>query len=249
MGRSQRDSFDRFRTPSAPYLNIGSDSFGLADGRAIERSFVDAGRRLRSELLRLNDLLGRGSITVQGYVVSARAAVRTAFFHAYSLGAISVFPFYTMTDRDVRILNEELSSETGFLRSFGRDIARGHLHLDPVQRSGLYLLALRGIFERGRVEAMPPGPYRWQLGITEHCSECMDAAVRGPYQRDQYSGLGFPALPGSPGDGSVCLGLTRCGCRIGLANGTPVPNQELAERLRGRLLEIAYGSRATAEGP
>lgn len=249
MGRSQRDSFERFRTPNAPYLNIGSDSFGLSDGRSIERSFVDAGRRLRSELLRLNDLLERRAVTVQGYVVGAKAAVRTAFFHAYSLGAISVFPFYTMTDRDVRILNEELTEETGFLRSFARDIAGDRLRLDPVSRSGLYLLALRGIFERGRVEAMPPGPYRWQLGITEHCSECLNTAVRGPYQRDQYSGFGLPTLPGSPGDGSVCLGLTRCGCRIGLANGTPVPNQELAERLRGRLLEIAYGSRTTAEGP
>jgi hypothetical protein len=151
---------------------------------------------------------------------------------------MSIFPFYTMTDRDVRILDEELSEETGFLKQFGSDLASGRLDLDPTVRSGLYLLALRGIFERGRLEAMPPGPYRWRLGITEHCLECQMAEINGPYQRDRHSGLGLPPVPGAPGDGSVCLGLTRCGCTIVLASGIPLPNEDLAERMRGLLLEV-----------
>jgi len=246
MARSRHDSFSSFKGPSSPFLDTGSDSFGRVDTGELERSFLDAGRRLRSRLLHLHDDLASGALGVQGYTIRARAAIRIAFFTAYSVGAMSVFPFYTLTDRDVRILDEELEQETGFLRRFGRDIAGGHLHLDSVSRAGLYLLSLRGIFERGRVEAMPPGPFRWQLGITEHCLECWNATDGGPYQRDRYSGLGLPILPGSPGDGTVCLGLTRCGCRIVLANGAPVPNQDLADRLRGLLLEVAHGSSRVA---
>jgi hypothetical protein len=96
---------------------------------------------------------------------------------------------------------------------------------------------LRGIFERGRVEAMPNVAYRWRLGPTEHCEKCYEAAFSGPYQRTRNSGLGLPILPGSPGDGSVCLGLSRCGCRIVLDNGQPLPNEDLADRMRGLLLE------------
>lgn len=249
MVRSRRnDSFKEFQSPDSPYLNARSLSFGLVDERSLERLFLDAGRRLRSQLLRFYADLASGDITVQTYVNRSRAAVRAAFFTAYSVGTISVFPFYTLTDRDVRILDEELAEETGFLRQFARDVDRGQLDMDVVSRAGLYLLALRGIFERGRVEAMPAGPYRWQLGITEHCIECALASYQGPYQRDPYSGLGLQVLPGSPGDGSVCLGLTRCGCRIVLANGAPVPNQDLADRLRGLLLEVAHGSSRVATG-
>jgi len=153
-----------------------------------------------------------------------------------------------MTDRDVNILNDELTEERRFLRAFGEDLVTNELVLDPIARTRLYLLALRGIFERGRLEAMPPGPYRWRLGITEHCVECYRASQEGPYQRDSTSGLGLQPLPGAPGDGSVCLGLTRCGCRIVLANGSPLPNEELADRMRGLLLEVVYGSRTTAAG-
>jgi hypothetical protein len=248
MVRSQRNGFSDYKTSDAPFLNVGSLAFGVVDERYLERSFLDAARRLRSELVRLSDGVASGSISVQGYTIRARVAVRTAFFTAYSVGAMSVFPFYTLTDRDVRILDDELDQETGFLRQFGRDLARGSIRLDPVTRAGLYLLALRGIFERGRVEAMPTGPYRWQLGITEHCDECFRASIEGPYQRDRYSGLGLTALPGSPGDGTVCLGLTRCGCRVVLATGAPVPGEALADRLRGLLLEVAHGSSRVAQG-
>lgn len=232
MARSRHD-YRTLYEPGAAYLHPTSDSFGLADGATIERSFVAAARRLRADILSLADGVASGSISVSNFTVRGTAAVFQAYYRSYSLGAISVFPFYTMTERDMRILNEELAQETGFLRAFGNDLADGDTVLDPIQRTKLYLLGLRGIFERGRVEAMPPGPYGWRLGITEHCLECYQAAFNGPYQRDRQSGLGLPPLPGAPGDGSVCRGLTRCGCRIVMANGTPLPNEDLADRLRG----------------
>lgn len=247
MGRSQDDSFAGFGDASSPFLHPRSPTFGNTDAEGLEHTFVRAARLLRGRLLSLSDDLAHGDITVQDYVVRARASIRTAFFTAYSVGALSVFPFYTLTDRDVRILDDELAEETGFLKAFARDISADRLSLDPRTRSGLYLLALRGIFERGRVEAMPPGPYRWRLGITEHCIECFQAADQGPYQRDRYSGLGLPPLPGTPGDGTVCLGLTRCGCTTVLVNGV-IPNQELADRIRSLLLEVAHGANPVAAG-
>lgn len=197
-----------------------------------------AGRRLRSDLLYLADGVASGSLNVRRFTRATRGVIFREYFIVYSLGAISVYPFYTLTDRDITILNEELASETGFLREFGRDLSTGHLVLDPIARARLYLLALRGIFERGRLEAMPAGPYRWRLGITEHCSQCVFASQAGPYQRDRFSGLGLPTIPGAPGDGSVCQGLTRCGCTVELDTGVPVPNANIAERLRGLLLEV-----------
>jgi hypothetical protein len=250
MDRSRHDgdSFSEFQGPGAPFLHVESPEFGLTERDRIIGSFVAAGRRLRSNLLHLVDDLRAGRITPQAFAVNARSHVRAAFYVAYSLGAISIFPFYTLTDRDVEVLDRELNEETGFLRQFGFDIARGKLDFDPALRSQLYLLALRGIFERGRTEAMPAGPYRWTLGITEHCDNCKEAASGGPYQRHLSDGLGLPILPGSPGDGSVCLGLTRCGCTIELESGLELPNQDLADRMRGLLLEVAYGSSSSAGG-
>lgn len=238
---SQHESFSEFRRPGSPFLQPSSSSFGGLERATIRSTFVATARRLRRELLLLNDALAAGDVTIQGFVVRATTAVRTAYFVTYSLGAISIFPFYTLTDRDIMILDEELSTETGFLRELASDIHSHHLVLDPTSRAGLYLFALRGIFERGRVEAMPGGPYRWRLGNSEHCENCLTAALSGPYQRSRNSGLGLSILPGSPGDGSVCLGLTRCGCRIELDSGIPLPNEDLSDELRGLLMEIAHG--------
>lgn len=241
MAPSRSDSFAGYRRRRARYLQLDSASFGLTDAGAIERSFLVTARRLRRELLHLVDGRASGRIGLQDFVLRARRQIRTGYFAAYSLGAISIYPFYTLTDRDVRLLDEELDSETGFLRRFASDLGGHRLDMDPVRRSGLYLLALRGIFELGRTEAMPAGPYAWALGETEHCLECRITADRGPYQRDRFSGLGLPVLPGTPGDGSVCRGLTRCGCTIKLQNGV-LPNSELPILIRERLLEVVYGT-------
>lgn len=238
MARSPRDSFRSLTGPGAPYLHPSSVSFGSADAGAIERSFVDVAGRFHRELLSLTASLASGSIALPGFYVRSRTAIRVAYFTAYSLGAISIFPFYTITDRDIGILNDELNEEIGFLRKFAADITHDRLGLDLVSRAGLYLLALRGIFERGRLKAMPTGPYRWRLGIEDTCVECVRASLGGPYQRSRRDHLGFPTLPGSPGDGSVCLGLTRCGCTITLASGIELPNADLVDRLRSLLTSV-----------
>jgi hypothetical protein len=147
--------------------------------------------------------------------------------------------FHSFTVRDMRIINREIEEERHFLHNFGKDLQRGFYHLDPVARAGLYLQALRGMFELGRSEAIV-GPLIWKLGPTEHCIPCIQSALDGPYQRDSFSHLGLPVLPGIPGIGDICNGLTRCGCTVTGLN--PLPNQNLQLRLREMLVELLYDS-------
>jgi hypothetical protein len=248
MVRSQDESYSEYLRRPGAYLHPSSSSFGTTDAGRIRGSFLAAGRYLDDVLVRLSSDLASGAIGVQRYTTATRAAIRATYFQAYSLGALSVFPFYTLTERDTQLLDEELQSETGFLSQFARAIARGRVQMDLRTRIGLYVLALRGIFERGRLEAMPPYPVRWQLGIDEHCDNCLEAAFSGPYQQNRFSGLGLPVVPGIPGDGRVCLGLTRCGCTLVLESGIPLPNADLTNELREVLLEVVHGSRTDAGG-
>lgn len=205
----------------------------------LARTFDITARRLRNRLLHLVDDLAAGRIDVSAFTRRADQVVRTEFGIAYSLGALSISPFHTITMRDIRIIDGELAQERKFLRSFGKDLAGGDYVLDPVQRAGLYLQALRGMFELGRIHALPEGPFNWNLGPTEHCTECFDAALGGPYQRTRFSGMGLPTLPGVPGSGEVCKGLTRCGCWISLEN-LPIPNQDIQLSLKEVLVRILH---------
>lgn len=230
---------DVFSRERDSYLRVDSPTFGRVDGRLLVRTFEATARRLRGRLLRLVADLTAGRIDVQSFSRSARLTIRTEFGIAYSLGALSINPFHTITVRDIRIIDDELAQEYSFLRSFGRDIARGDYVLDPVQRAGLYLQALRGMFELGRMHALPEGPFDWNLGTTEHCLECFDAYENGPYQRQRFSGLGLPVLPGIPGSGDVCKGLTRCGCFITLS-GNMLLNTEMQQEIRDVLVRVVH---------
>jgi hypothetical protein len=185
------------------------------------------------------DDLTSGDVDVQGFSRASTRLLRDAFGITFSLGALSVDPFHTLTLRDIRVINSEIDDQRKFLRGFAKDIAGGFYVLDPVERAGLYLQSLRGMFELGRIEALPPGPYDWDLGDTEHCVPCVQASLGGPYQREPQSNLGLPSLPGVPGSGDVCRGLTRCGCTIILA-GRPIPNEQLQGDIRNVLTEVLY---------
>lgn len=221
------------------YLQTYSPSFGRVDGSLLVRTFELTARRLRSRLLHLVDDLASRRIDGPRFSQRANQAIRTEFGIAYSLGALSVDPFHTLTIRDIRSIDNELASERRFLKAFGRDIISHEIVLDPRQRAGLYLQALRGMFEMGRVNALPNGPYDWVLGPTEHCVDCLDASLNGPYQRDRWDHLNLPVLPGIPGSGEVCRGLTRCGCFIRV-RGLPIPNEHMQEELKNVLVGVLY---------
>lgn len=230
--------FDGSRKSRA-LLQPTGDSFGRADGAFIRGVFVQSARRFRSDLLRLVDELAGGNLSSSGFALQAQRRVREIYLLVYSLGAQSVNPFHTVTHRDIQIVNRAISEEGPFLKQFARDIRGGFIVMDPTVRANLYLYSLRGVFELGRIEAIP-GPFDWILGDTDHCLPCVRASVEGPYQREAFSGLGYPVLPGIPGSGDLCNGLTRCGCVLRLTNNRLLPNADLQERMRGLLAEIVH---------
>lgn len=220
-------------------LRLDSRTFGL-DSRSIGRLFVATGRSFRQVLLLLLDDLAAGRLNVSGFTFRANRALREAYQTIFSLGALSIDPFHVLTDSDVEVLQREIIEEQRFLKAFAKEIGSGFYVLDPTIRSKLYLYSLRGVFELGRLHAMPSGPYEWVLGDTHHCEPCLVAAFEGPYQLNRYQHLGLPILPGIPGSGDLCLGLTRCGCKI-RKTGIPLPNEELQDQMRGLLEEVVSG--------
>jgi hypothetical protein len=221
------------------YLQPYSPSFGGLDRDVIRETFRLTARRFRDRLLHLLDDLAAGRTDVQGFNRALPRIFRDGFGITFALGALSIDPFHTLTLRDIRVIEEEISQQKRFLRAFAKEIAGGFYVLDPVQRSSLYLQSLRGMFELGRIEALPSGPYEWQLNDTEHCLPCIQASLNGPYQRERYSGLGLPVIPGIPGSGDLCRGLTRCGCTIKLS-GAPIPNVQLQQEIRDVLAEVIH---------
>lgn len=221
------------------YLRTYSSTFGNVDEMVILHSFELTARRFRRQLLRFVDDLAAGRIDVSAFTKATTRLLRTEFGIAYALGALSISPFHTLAVRDIQVIDGELREERKFLKAFAKDLDRGFVVLNPVQRAGLYLQALRGMFELGRIEALPDGPYDWNLSDKEHCLECIEVAGSGPYQKTPSSGLGIPPLPGIPGSGDVCRGLTRCGCYITLS-GIPTPHVNLEKEVRNVLAEVLH---------
>lgn len=212
------------------YLTPIAPSFGQVDRAFIIRVFRERSRWLAGKLSQAINDLQNESFGRRAFVRQTMEALRQAYYTIFSLGALSVDQFHVLTTEDMRILNEELFGERRFLQSFARDIGRGTLELDPELRARLYFAALRGVFELGRTSALPAGPYDWILGDTDHCEPCVQASLIGPYKKDASSLLSLPVVPGIPGTGEVCRGLTRCGCTLRL-QGYPA-NESLQLQLR-----------------
>ena len=218
------------------YLTPISNTFGQVDRAFIVRVFRERSRILAGRLSQAINGLQAGEIGRRAFVRQTMQSLQQAYYTVFSLGALSVDQFHVLTDQDIRILNNELLGERRFLQSFARDISRGTLELAPEFRARLYFAALRGVFELGRVSALPAGPWDWILGDTDHCQPCLEASLNGPYKKDSLSTLNLPVLPGIPGSGEVCRGLTRCGCTTRL-QGFPA-NESLQLELRGILEAI-----------
>jgi hypothetical protein len=218
------------------FLTPVADSYGTITTDVIRRSFRDRARTLSARLTQLIDELSARSIQQRAFVRQSMRALQDAYYHVFSLGALSVDAFHVLTPADMDLINEELMGEKEFLRAFGTDIRRHEFELDPAIRASLYLRALRGVFELGRVAALPPGPYDWILGDTDHCASCSQASFAGPYRKDSKSKLNLPVIPGIPGSGAVCEGLTRCGCTLRLWNFPA--NEELQLDLRDILIDV-----------
>lgn len=212
----------------------------------LRTSFIEIATRLREDIVTAAVDLDLGNITEYMFRRRTGVAIKKAYLLVFSLGTQSVDPFHFMTNRDLVVLENEIADENRFLRAFGHDIFRGRLHMPLEDRAFLYVRALRGIFERGRLEALPPGPYKWVRSDDDACLGCLSASMEGPYQREAFAGLGLPTIPGVPGDGSVCRGLTQCGCIMRYSN-SPVANEEVQLQMRDWLEEVAHGSSRSSD--
>ena len=230
---------NRVQSRGYSFLQSSSPSFGGLGGPLLRNTFRVTAERFRGKLLNLVDGLASGDLSLSGFNGALPGLLRDGFGISFALGALSIDPFHTLTLRDIKVINEEIDQQRRFLRAFGKDLAGGFYVLAPEQRAGLYLQSLRGMFELGRIEALPAGPYEWVLRDTEHCIPCIEASLGGPYQRERFSGLGLPSLPGIPGSGDVCRGLTKCGCTV-ILSGLPIPNAQLQNEIRDVLAEVLH---------
>lgn len=224
---------DVFLTPISP-------TFGLVDENFIRRVFRERARLLASLLSGLISDLEAGHIQNRAFVRQSMRALQQAYYTIFSLGALSVDQFHVLTDRDLEVLNSELLGQRRFLQGFARDIRGGVLDMAPESRARLYLAALRGVFELGRIEALPAGPYDWILGDTDHCVACLQASLGGPYKRSSMVAMNLPVVPGIPGSGDICQGLTRCGCTLklkGIGRDTTLQLQ-MRDILAATVLEV-----------
>lgn len=219
------------------FLTPASQHYGRIPPDRIKEIFRNEARELSGVLTRLVSDLDKGATARRAFVRQSMRALQRSYYLIFSLGALSVDPFHVITPRDMDVIDSELLGERRFLQSFARDVSRGVFDLPFESRTQLYLRALRGVFELGRVSALPAGPYDWILGDTDHCTDCVTASLNGPYKRDSLSRIQLPVVPGIPGSGEVCQGLTRCGCTLRLRNFPS--NEALQLELRDILIEVA----------
>lgn len=141
-----------------------------------------------------------------------------------------------------------LKREKEFAFRFAVDVARGPRPGErtfPVgTRSAMYGLAIEGGYNRGAVDASPPGQLIWwRLGDARHCVDCPILAANSPYTAE--------TLPTTPRAGSTtCWTNCKCHLEFGAARGTraarpapPSPDETLDDKERERDL------RGRVEGP
>lgn len=216
---------------------ILSPQMSFRSEEAIVSRFRSIVRKLSLGFQSEINLLTEGSEGRRAFIRRTMRMLQVAYYEVYLLGTHSIDPFHSLTGDEIDEINSELLGERRFLQGFARDLGRSSvLELAPESRARLYLQALRGIFELGRLAALPGGPYDWILGDTDHCIPCLQASLSGPYRLER-SLLNLPVVPGIPGSGEICSGLTRCGCTLRL-QGFEKPNESLQLQLRELISEV-----------
>jgi len=133
---------------------------------------------------------------------------------AITLGRKRAGDYAPQHEDDQNLALDIKDSDADYLNSFIDDIKSGRytledgsLNADAIQsRAQLYIRKTRGSANESFVNASDDDDYFiWQLGFTEHCSDCIDLAAGSPYSKDE--------LWTYPGQGdTVCLG--NCACNL-----------------------------------
>lgn len=151
---------------------------------------------------RLTKSLQDGKITASEYGRQAHGLIHKNFEGAYRAGKGRA-----LDDGDMEYIRRATDAELKYAVRFGNDVEAGRLVMPRVKRAGMYGRTVGAIAWHGNVEAQPDNVrIHWQLGVAEHCVDCLILAANSPYTKWD--------LPTTPGAGATkCLSNCQCTLR------------------------------------
>ena len=117
--------------------------------------------------------------------------------------------FFDLSKEDEDWLARARSFEYRYLEGFIKALTSLEETEEFWWRADMYIDAMDAMFEAGRVDAYPneATTVHWRLGVADHCPDCVDLALGGPYRPD--------SLPTTPRSGyTQCLSNCQCSLEI-----------------------------------
>jgi len=164
-----------------------------------------------------------------------RSSIRSAWTSAFALGNQAEGYIGGLETQDFSWLKGAWGEEYGFLGKFVRALESDTLKMPADDRLGMYVETLDGIFNAGRVDALPENvKIHWRLHPADHCSTCVGMAFGGPYGKP---GSSDNPLTRVPRDGStICL--TGCKCSLEVEE---IPPEAMGSRVLQKRIPGAAG--------
>jgi hypothetical protein len=164
----------------------------------------------RKTVTRLTGQLRDGTMNLDAWAKAMKGEIKS--LHTTS-AAVGRGDWRSMSQSDWGKVGAEVKKQYQFLRGFVDDIAANDgkpFSARHIIRANMYGGAGRGSFERAQetlqVEEGGNTEYRWDLGVAEHCPDCVEYSQQGWVEAGSFE----PAFPGS--GHTVCL--SNCKCRL-----------------------------------
>jgi hypothetical protein len=174
-----------------------------------DRTYLQMREAYNTQLQGILTKFRGGEITRGQFESQAKDAIRETFQKAYHLGTVRMggYAEHTLDPQDLSWLKGARYQEFEYLNRFADALQNETYHVDPVQRMEMYADTLESMFWAGQISATADNAViNWNLGVSEHCEDCIALAAGGPYTRKT-----LPAVPRA--------GSTRClvGCKCHLS--------------------------------
>lgn len=183
------------------------------DKRAYDRAYHKwkrAKEKYRAEFQDLVAKLGTGELTLTQFQHRTRRLFKDMYETAYRLGTdAGGLEDLELPDEDLRWLERVRKAEYVFLAGFAADILRRRGAMNYQDRANMYIDTSESMFHAGRVGAYPDEgtSVYWNLGIAEHCDDCVDLSMQSPFTPR--------TLPTTPkAGGTQCLSNCRCSLQV-----------------------------------
>ena len=164
----------------------------------------------RREFRQLVSSLATKQITANQFRHRARRLFKSGYETAYRLGTEAAgMLFFDLSKEDEAWLARARSFEYRYLEGFIKALTSLEETEEFWWRADMYIDAMDAMFEAGRVDAYPNEAtiIHWRLGVADHCPDCIDLALGGPYRPD--------SLPATPRSGyTQCLSNCHCSLEI-----------------------------------